>query len=135
MFNYDLSFKGREINLSLRASSVDSVIEDFNITGPADGVSLLKKLVDFKATPNEVMAKINLFPFIKVVAEVSSSEEVSKEEKKVSEEDTSDSKEEGSDSYVQGFRYSWSLDNHENGDSVKSSSEDEEDNSEEKVGD
>jgi hypothetical protein len=74
--------------------------------------------------------------FCNIVSSDSSGEPAKEEvvaEEEISSEDSSQ-EEEGQNSSVQGFRYSWSLDNEPHGEAVPASSDNEE-TDEEKVGD
>jgi len=126
MFNYNLLWNDKEVVVEFEASGMNSVIDAFKLTGHSIAVSVLRKRVNFNVTPMELMNTLTSFPSVKIVSSVEPGDETPSDE--------SSDEEEGQDGNMQGFRYSWSLDNQTHGEAVPASSDSEE-TDEERVGD
>lgn len=134
MFKYNLLFNNNEVVVEFDAKGMNSAIENFNLLGNSSAISVLKKRVNFMVTPEELLAKLNSFPHIKVTSSVGPSSEVEEEVEVQSDSSEDSSNEEGSSNYAGGFRYSWSLDSKEE-EAVEPSASDKDEEGEERVGD
>jgi hypothetical protein len=142
-FSYELKIRNKTASVEMVAPSMDSCASFCGFSGPVSEVEQLKKMIDWNTSVFEIVKSINQNKFFTVVSfteEGSPEKEEKVESVNSSSEEVLSSEEpskaeEGDNSYVQGFRYSWSLDNQQDGNAVETSSSSKEDNSEEKVGD
>ena len=136
-FSYDLKINNKSASLVMEAPSMESIVSNYGLGGPDKEVKKLEGKVDWNTSVSEILNRIQQMHFCSVV---SSSETGSPAAQESADDDVlsseeSPKEEEGDNSYVQGFRYSWSLDNQQDGNAVETSPSSEEDDSEEKVGD
>jgi len=139
-FSYELKIRNKTASVEMVAPSINSSASFCGFSGPVSEVADLKKMIDWNASVFEIVKSINQNKFFTVVSfteegsPAKEEETVSASSEDVLSSEESSQEEEGQNSSVQGFRYSWSLDNEPHGEAVPASSDNEE-TDEEKVGD